>query len=118
MRIHVLDIGSLKQGETRVFGYPTAYGEIQGFVIRHNGALRAYENKCRHWPIPLDYGDGDFYWPSADRIVCKTHGAMYDPETGECDSGPCAGERLTSFPLELQGEDGVVDVPDLPGVVS
>ena len=112
LRIRVDSVTSLKPGETRVFSYPTAYGEMQGFVIRHGENLRAYENKCRHWPIPLDYGDADFYWPSADRIVCKTHGAMYDPDTGECDSGPCAGERLTSFLLELEGEDGIVTVPE------
>ncbi|MCD6024698.1 MAG: Rieske (2Fe-2S) region [Fibrobacteria bacterium] len=112
MRLRVPDVLSLQQGETRVFQYPTAYGDMQGFVIRHNGELRAYENKCRHWPIPLDYGDGDFYFASADRIVCKTHGAMYDPATGECDSGPCAGQSLTAFPLELTGEDAWVEVPE------
>ena len=113
MNILVVDVASLEHGQTRVFSFPTAYGEMQGFVIRHNGDLKAYENKCRHWPIPLDYGDADFYFGSVDRIVCKTHGAMYDPATGECDSGPCAGQFLTTFPLELQGNDAVVTVPDI-----
>jgi nitrite reductase/ring-hydroxylating ferredoxin subunit len=112
MRIRVPAVSKLQQGETRVFGFPTAYGEMQGFVIRHHGNLRAYENKCRHWPIPLDYGDADFYFASVDRIICKTHGAMYDPGTGECDAGPCRGERLTAFPMELEGEDAWVEVPD------
>jgi nitrite reductase/ring-hydroxylating ferredoxin subunit len=112
MRIRVPDVLALRQGETRVFSFPTAYGDMQGFVIRYNGDLRAYENKCQHWPIPLDYGDGDFYFASADRIVCKTHGAMYDPATGECEIGPCAGRSLTSFVLELEGDDAWVEVPD------
>jgi nitrite reductase/ring-hydroxylating ferredoxin subunit len=112
MRIRVPGVAALQQGETRVFSFPTAYGDMQGFVIRHDGELRAYENKCRHWPIPLDYGDGDFYFASVDRIVCKTHGAMYDPATGECDAGPCAGLSLTSFPITLEGEDALVEVPE------
>ena len=90
---------------------------MQGFIIRHDGTLYAYENKCRHWPIPLDYGDGDFYFASVRRIVCKTHGAMYDPGTGQCDDGPCMGQRLTVFPFELRGADAIVEVPDfeVPG---
>jgi nitrite reductase/ring-hydroxylating ferredoxin subunit len=111
MIIRVPDVAGLGQGETRVFSFPTAYGDMQGFVIRFNGALYAYENKCRHWPIPLDYGDADFYFASVERIVCKTHGAMYAPDTGECDAGPCKGQQLTSFPLILEGADGLVEVP-------
>jgi nitrite reductase/ring-hydroxylating ferredoxin subunit len=114
MQILVPNVAELKQGETRVFSFPTAYGDMQGFVIRHQGSLHAYENKCRHWPIPLDYGDADFYFASVGRIVCKTHGAMYDPGTGECDAGPCAGQRLTAFSLRLEGSDARVEVPDLP----
>ncbi len=112
MRIHVPDVTNLQQGETRLFSFPTAYGEMQGFVISYNGNLRAFENKCRHWPIPLDYGDADFYFASMERIVCKTHGAMYDPITGECDAGPCKGEMLTIFPIEFEGMDAWVEVPD------
>ena len=117
MEIKVPGAALLVNGETKVFSFPTAYGDMQGFVIRHEGKLRAYENKCRHWPIPLDYGDADFYFASIDRIVCKTHGAMYDPATGECDAGPCAGQYLTSFPLELRGSDAVVEVPDIEGIL-
>jgi nitrite reductase/ring-hydroxylating ferredoxin subunit len=111
MRIRVPGAASLGEGETRVFSFPSAYGDLEGFVIRYRGALRAYENRCMHLPVPLDYGDGDFFYPAADRIVCKTHGAMYDPATGECDDGPCMGKFLVRFDVETEGGDAWVDVP-------
>ncbi len=113
MQIRVPETKNLKHGETRVFTFPSKYGDLQGFVIRAGEGLHAYENKCRHWPIPLDFGDGEFYYGKIDRIVCKTHGAEYDLETGECDAGPCRGEALARFPLILDGEDALVTVPEL-----
>jgi nitrite reductase/ring-hydroxylating ferredoxin subunit len=112
MQIRVPEIKTLKHGETRVFAFPSRYGDLQGFLIRYGEDLHAYENKCCHWPIPLDFGDGDFFYRKIDRIVCKNHGAEYDPQTGICDEGPCLGEGLTRFPLVLDGEDALVTVPE------
>jgi nitrite reductase/ring-hydroxylating ferredoxin subunit len=112
MQIRVPETISLKQGETRMFTFPSRYGDLQGFVIRYRDALHAYENKCLHWPIPLDFGDGEFYYEKIDRIVCKNHGAEYDPATGICDAGPCQGEALTRFPVILDGGDALVTVPE------
>lgn len=125
--IRVSGVTALKHGETRVFTWPSEYGELEGFVIRvgapstdstgspqagsGQGALRAYENKCKHLPIPLDYGDGEFWFDAIDRIVCKTHGATYELDTGYCDDGPCEGASLTRFDLEMDGDDAVVLIP-------
>lgn len=117
--IRVTGAGTLKHGETRVFTWPSEYGDLEGFIIRAGapstspgqGALRAYENKCKHLPIPLDYGDGEFWFDAIDRIVCKTHGATYEPDTGYCDDGPCEGASLTRFDIEMDGDDAVVLIP-------
>lgn len=109
--IRVPGAARLAHGETRVFSWESPFGPLEGFVIAHGGELRAYENKCRHLPVPLDYGDGDFYYAALDRITCKTHGATYEPLTGFCDDGPCAGAYLTRFDLEADGDDVVVLVP-------
>jgi nitrite reductase/ring-hydroxylating ferredoxin subunit len=111
LHVRVHRITNLREGEARVFSFPTDYGDMQGFVIRHSGGVCAYENKCRHWPVPLDYGNADFYVASLDRIRCKHHGAEFDPGTGECDAGPCKGDTLTRFDLEIEGDDAVVIVP-------
>ncbi len=111
MRIRLSGIADMRNGDTRVFTFPTAYGDMQGFVIHHNGLFRAYENKCRHWPVPLNYRDIGLFAPSRDRIRCLHHGAEFDPGTGLCDAGPCRGEFLTRFALEVDGDDAVVTVP-------
>lgn len=80
------------------------------FVIRHAGALHAYLNTCRHQSRELDMGDGRFL--EADgTLVCRHHGARYEPASGVCVEGPCKGASLTRLRLE-QRDDGIwcVDV--------
>ena len=112
MQVRVPNAAALKHGETRVFTYPSKYGDLEGFVIRYGNHFHAYENKCRHWPIPLDFGDGEFFHARFDRIVCKNHGAEYDPETGICDAGPCRDEALMRFPFIVEDRDLIVTVPE------
>lgn len=90
---------ALKDGESLTFGFRRDGVDYDGFVIRHAGKLRGYENRCRHLPLPLDHGDGRFFDPDGRHLVCATHGATYDPSTGLCVSGPCRGARLRSLPL-------------------
>jgi nitrite reductase/ring-hydroxylating ferredoxin subunit len=107
----VPDVTRMIHGETRVFTWPSEYGDQEGFVLHYRGVVHAYRNHCPHWPIPLDVNDGVFYNASIDRIRCRTHGASFLPESGVCDSGPCGGESLTRFDLEIDGEDALVLIP-------
>lgn len=73
----------------------TAGGEdATGFVVRYDGAVYAYLNRCAHVPIELDWNEGDFFESSGLYLMCSTHGALYTPETGHCAGGPCRGGRL------------------------
>jgi nitrite reductase/ring-hydroxylating ferredoxin subunit len=82
-------------------------GETQpAFVVRYDGAPRAYLNRCAHVPMELDWMQGKFFDSSETVLVCSTHGASYDPATGECVGGPCRGARLTA--LDVIERDGVV----------
>ena len=51
--------------------------------------------------LPLDWGDEDFLTDDKKFILCKNHGALYDPKTGLCVAGPCAGESLEK--VEVHG---------------
>lgn len=71
--------------------------EIQGqrlLVIRKNGALHVYENRCPHRGIPLEWLPDQFLDSSGSLIQCATHGALFLIDTGECVAGPCAGQAL------------------------
>ncbi len=73
------------------------------FAVRWHGRLAAYVNTCRHESLPLDFGDAHFFDEAYDALVCCHHGARYDPATGACLGGPCAGGRLTALALEERG---------------
>lgn len=65
-----------------------------GFVVRYQGKVHAYLNRCAHIPIELDWQEGDFFESSGLYLMCSTHGAIYVPNTGYCAGGPCRGGRL------------------------
>src|ERR1043165_4048052 len=74
------------------------------FAALFQGEVILYENVCRHLPLTIDYGDNQFFTGDGKEIVCKTHGAIYDPLTGLCTSGPCQGASLFKIPFEVREE--------------
>lgn len=77
-----------------------------GFVVRYDGQVRAYLNRCAHVPIELDWAEGEFFESSGLYLMCSTHGAIYVPESGFCAGGPCKGGRLR--PIAVCEEGGNV----------
>ena len=77
-----------------------------------DGAPRAYLNECQHIPIPLDSGTRRFLDVLRTHLVCLTHGATYRVDTGECVAGPCDGDVLTRFEVEVAEGNLWVFVPE------
>lgn len=67
---------------------------IEVVVVRRNGALFAYENRCPHQGTPLETFPDKFLNSDGSLLICSTHGARFRVEDGVCVSGPCKGERL------------------------
>lgn len=97
----------VSNGYTQLFTLPNSNG-MQGFVIKTELGFSAFVNKCRHWPVPLDLEDGEVYHQGIKRIICKSHGAVYHPHTGECEAGPCSGAFLYRLPIEVESGKIVV----------
>ncbi len=104
------NVPALAEGETWAFEFELYGRRREGFLLRHGGALRAFLNECPHWSVELDLGDGHFFDVSLGRIYCKNHGALFSPHTGECETGPCLGRRLTQFFVE-ESASGVIVGP-------
>ena len=69
-----------------------AGGEPVGaFVVRFDGQVRGYLNRCAHVAMELDWQRGRFFDDDGLLLICATHGAAYDPADGSCVGGPCAG---------------------------
>jgi nitrite reductase/ring-hydroxylating ferredoxin subunit len=92
--------------------------KLSAFVVRHRGQVVAYLNRCAHVAMELDWIAGEFFDSDGEALVCATHGAAYDPRSGRCLGGPCAG-RGGLRPLQVCEQDGVVywrpDPGDRPG---
>ena len=67
------------------------------FVIRYQDRVYAYLNLCAHRGVELDWEPGNFFDMSHQFLICATHGALYDPSTGICVRGPCAGMSLVNI---------------------
>jgi len=70
------------------------------FAIRFGGRVHAYRNRCAHVGVELDWQPGRFFDSDGVVLICSTHGALYDPATGECRGGPCRGAGLEPVPVE------------------
>lgn len=76
------------------------YGLKQNaFVVRYDGTPRAYLNQCGHVPVELDWQEGEFFDSTRLYLICSTHGTLYDPASGRCVSGRCAGRGLVALPV-------------------
>lgn len=95
----ILRRGDLARGETRKFALVCSGGEIECFVLNFRGELRAYVNQCRHVAMGLDWVENRFFTADGRFLLCPTHGALYEPETGLCIAGPPCGRSLRPVPL-------------------
>ncbi|MEO7107228.1 MAG: Rieske 2Fe-2S domain-containing protein [Rhodoferax sp.] len=77
----------------------------RGFAIRYEGKVYGYLNQCSHVPMEMDYQPNRFFDSSGSWLMCATHGAMYNPQTGHCMGGPCRGGLVK---IALTESDGVV----------
>jgi nitrite reductase/ring-hydroxylating ferredoxin subunit len=78
---------------------------------RGTGAV-AYVNSCPHIGLPLDLKPGTMFNADVGYFICSTHGALFEPETGLCVGGPCAGRHLVPVAIERDGD--IVRAVQLP----
>jgi nitrite reductase/ring-hydroxylating ferredoxin subunit len=93
--IYICDSESLDEGGKGI-RFPVTVGgdDLTAFVVRYGQEPRAYLNRCAHLPMELDWTEGEFFESSGLYLMCATHGALYEPKTGQCAGGPCRGGRL------------------------
>ena len=104
--IPLCNSSDLLDGELAV-PFDVVYGgqTCRAFAIRFRGQVHAYLNRCSHVWTEMDYQPNRFFDITGTRLICATHGALYQPETGACRGGPCRGGLVK---IELVEQDGVV----------
>ena len=74
--------------------------KISIFLINFNGKIYGYKNICAHLPVSLDWDNNLFFDNDKKKLICSTHGAKFNPESGLCIYGPCFGKKLTKIKFE------------------
>jgi len=64
------------------------------FVVRVGDGVNAYVNSCPHIGTPLEFQPDRFLTQDGSEILCSTHGARFEIDTGRCVAGPCRGQSL------------------------
>ena len=87
--------------EVEYFGEPAP-----AFVIRKDAKAHGYLNRCAHVAMELDWQEGVFFDAEGRDLLCSTHGATYDAQSGGCVGGPC--NRTPLVKLRVEERDGKV----------
>ena len=61
-------------------------------AVRQGEKVHVWVNSCPHIGTPLDWTPDRFMTADGRHLICATHGALFEPATGECTAGPCRGD--------------------------
>jgi nitrite reductase/ring-hydroxylating ferredoxin subunit len=93
-------LDEIAEGEARAFG-PFVGAAAKAFVVRKGGRIHAYWDACPHYgDTPMAWRTNAYLNVAGDRIVCASHGAEFEIETGRCLVGAALGKSLTPAPIE------------------
>lgn len=98
--------GDLTDGGQAVsFDVVYAGQTCRAFAVRFNGQVHAYLNRCTHVAMELDWLPNRIFDATGKWLMCASHGAAYQPDTGQCAGGPCHGGLVK---ITLVDNGGVV----------
>ena len=107
----VAAVDEIPAGAVRKFWLICGKYRIDCFLVNHRGQFRAYINSCRHMVTPLDFVRYQFFTDDGSHLMCATHGALYEPDTGLCVDGPCKGLSLHALPVVVDRAEIIVGCP-------
>lgn len=104
--VKLLPVAALQDPGARNLVLQIGDAYFHGFLVRVGNEVHGYVDRCPHAGLPLAQKLDGYLTPDGSLIACSWHGALFRPGDGVCVGGPCAGARLTSWPVKV--EDGVV----------
>ncbi|AKU93062.1 Rieske (2Fe-2S) protein [Vulgatibacter incomptus] len=102
--VRLCPVDSIEEPGARNFVLQIGEALFHGFVVRENGAVHGYVDQCPHAGLPLARELDGYLTAKKELIACSWHGALFRLSDGVCVGGPCAGSRLTPWPVHV--EDG------------
>jgi len=99
-KVKLCSINEIEEGKSKGF----SLGELACFIVKKNNRYYAYKNSCPHLGVEMEWQEDQFLEPDGELIQCNMHGALFTIENGECISGPCQGDALTSVAIEVSDQ--------------
>jgi len=98
----VCRLSDLDEHGSRAFTIGAGDWPLRGFVVRVGSEVRGYVNYCPHAGHPLNLRPHRFLTSDGGLILCSSHGALFEKQTGYCVAGPCTGQSLRTVPLTVE----------------
>ncbi len=95
--------------EKRTLGFDIDGHEI--FIVLDGEHVYGYRDRCPHRGTPLAWKPDDYLDARGQHLICATHGALFEIDTGRCIAGPCAGAALEPVAVKVIGETVMVELP-------
>jgi nitrite reductase/ring-hydroxylating ferredoxin subunit len=109
----------IEDGNTRGFVLGEGDWPLRGLLVRHGEDVRGFVNHCPHAGHRLNFHPDRFLTPDGQLILCLSHGALFDKQTGACVRGPCVGESLKPVAVVVQqGEVRTATPLDIDALVT
>ena len=99
--VRLCELGEIADPGAKSFRFRSDRWLFAGFVVRAGEVLRGYVDSCPHAGWPLGAMDDRYLTRDQAHILCAGHGALFKLD-GVCVAGPCAGDRLTDWPVVLK----------------
>ena len=109
-KISIADVDGLADGDALSFEFYNEQQKLRGFMVKQNGNLHAYLNRCPHTGVNLEWQPNQFFDRTGQFIQCSTHGARFNVNDGLCIFGPCQGRSLKALKIELSGKSVFISV--------
>lgn len=100
-------LDELPDGQARGFQVSGLTRKV--IVVRKGADVFGYLDACPHYTsgTPMAWRTDQYLNRDGTRIVCHSHGAQFDIESGECLIGPCLGRSLTPISLSVNRTGGL-----------
>lgn len=109
-RFFVCSGSALADGQHRKLKLLFEGREEECLVLRFEGRIYAYINRCVHMPRQLDCELDRVFDATGRYLRCSMHGIVYTPQTGASVSTMCEGDKLRA--VEAYEENGEVGIAD------
>jgi nitrite reductase/ring-hydroxylating ferredoxin subunit len=110
--VRVAHLSDIPDPGCREFSIGEGDWPFRGFVVRRGDEVFAYQNYCVHAGHPLNWSPDSFLTKDRAAIICSSHGATFQIDTGKCFAGPCVGKTLRQVAVSLEAGDVYVTGPD------